>query len=117
MADLTPPIRHVRTKGDLRIALGAQLIRPDGSPVDLTGLNLEFEMINNLDGSVKVAQSGTGVTIVTALTGKVSKTFIAADVDTAGTFSAFFIITDDGGDTFPADGRKYLVEIVDQTAV
>ena len=117
MADLTPPIRHVRTKDDTRIELGAQLIRPDGSVVNLAGLTVEFRLIKNSDGTDKVAQTGLNVTIVDAATGKVSYDFQAVDVDTAGVFSAFFIIVTGGDDTFPADGRKYLVEIVDPAAV
>ena len=104
---------QVRQIGDIQIALAATLTRGDGTTaVDVTSLTVKFAMYDS-QGNVKVAESVTGVTKVVAATGKVSKTFLAADVNTAGTFYAYFITEDASGyqDTFPAKTGELKVTI------
>jgi hypothetical protein len=91
--------RHVN---DTEVALAATLIRPDGTPIDLTDLTVTFKMVGR-DGTVKVAETADNVTVTDAAAGEVQYTFQPADVDTAGTYHAYFIAIDGGGnrDTFP----------------
>lgn len=108
---------QVRQKGDLRIALAVTLKRPGvggAAPtvVDLTSLTLNFRMCTAL-GVDKVAQTASNVTVTDATAGQVKYTFQADDVDTPGTFHAYFIITDDGDDTFPVVAGDLQVEIMD----
>lgn len=60
---------------------------------DLTGYTVTFKMINAADGTTKVADSATGVTVTGAAAGEAQKEFAAADVDTAGVYWATFIAT------------------------
>jgi len=107
-----PPKVHVLHVGDLRTPIGAQLFQ-GGSAIDLTGLAVEFKMIDE-DGATKVAQSGTGVTLDDAANGKVSKTFVADDVDTAGNFFGYFVVLNGSdGDHFPVDQQGLLIQIQD----
>jgi hypothetical protein len=74
------------------------LTRGQGStPIDLTGLTVEFYI----------------VTVDDAENGLVFKEFTAADVDTAGRFYGYFVAIDgDGrGETFPVDGRLLVVKV------
>lgn len=70
---------------------------------NLTGKTLKFKMTNAATGVVKVAESTTGVTVETAASGTAYKTFLAADVDTAGIFNCAFVAYDGSASNhFPA---------------
>ena len=58
-------LRHV---GDTEVALAATLVRPDGTPVDLTGLTVKFTMVDAAGVDV-VAETVTGVLVTGAATG------------------------------------------------
>jgi len=104
---------HVIHKGDTRVPLAVTLKREkSNSVVDLTDLVVEFYMIDS-NGTVKVARSDTGVAVdADPTTGKVTKTFLDADVDTAGDFFAYFVVTESGEDeTFPVDTKRLVVQV------
>ena len=95
---------HTRQTGDTRIALSVTCLRPDRSVVDLDGLTLYFEMYD-ISGNVKVEKTSDNVAVTDVSGGVVQYTFQAADVDTEGTFFAYFIAESVGeaADTFPVE--------------
>ncbi len=99
-----------RQVGDTHVVLAATLKRPDGTVVDLTGLTAKFAMIAT-DGTAKVAETAASITDITG--GQVQYQFLDADVDTVGTFYAYFITETTGGkqDTFPAKRGDLRVKI------
>lgn len=110
------PQSHVCTVGDTLSPMGVQLVREDGAGgyavVDLTGLTVKFKMADR-EGTVVVAETVTGVSIIDATAGKVQYDFQATDVDTEGIFYAWFI-TYLGSEksTYPADGRSFSIRVV-----
>jgi hypothetical protein len=102
-----------RGVGDTGTPLAATLERPDGTAVNLTGLTVSFQMVSQATGADKVAETTSNVVLTDAANGQVKYTFQDADVDTAGTFYAYFrvIITGDDKDTFPAIGKEMEVVI------
>ncbi len=110
-----PPIQiQTRQVGDTRIALATTLKRPDATVVDVTGLTVKFRMCTAA-GVDKVAETASNVTVTDATNGQVKYTFQAADVDTAGTFHAYFIAETGAGaqDTFPVESGGMRVKIED----
>jgi hypothetical protein len=102
--------RQNRQVGNRRIAIAATLKRADKTVVDLTGLTVKFTMIDS-EGPVKVAETSIGVTVTDATAGEVQYDLLAADVDTEGTFFAYFIVETAGAlqDTFPAVKGEYKI--------
>jgi hypothetical protein len=101
---------HHRSVGDTLTPLGVTLSL-NGEAVNLTGRIVKFKMVAN-DGTVTVAETTTGITVTGATTGEVQYDFQAADVDTAGTFFAWFTVySGSEKDTYPADGRELQIEI------
>lgn len=94
-------IRHV--DGTL-VAIAATLQRPSGVVVDTTSLTVRFFMVS-VQGATKVAETSDNVTETDASAGEVQYDFQAADVDTPGTYYAYFTTEDGSGDkdTFPAE--------------
>ena len=92
-----------RQVGDLRTTIAATLTRPDGTVEDLTGLTIKFAMYD-AEGSTKVAKTEIGASATDATNGEVQYVPLAVDVDTPGTFFAYFIAETAGGkqDSFPA---------------
>ncbi len=108
-----PPTQiQTRQVGDTRVALAATLKRPDNTAVDVTGLTVKFRMCTDA-GVDKVAETSSNVTVTDATAGEVKYTFQAADVDTAGTFHAYFIVETGAGaqDTFPVVAGDMRVKI------
>lgn len=108
-------IIHDRMIGNTLTPLGAQLKQRNASgvyvPVVLTGLTVKFKMVAE-DGTVTVAETSTGVTIADATNGKVEYDFLAADVDTAGTYWGwFYVYSGTEYDSFPSDGRTFKIVI------
>ena len=102
-----------RMIGDTLTPLGAQLQQRDVSgtlaDLDVTSMTVKFQMVSEAS-AVKVAETDSNVSAVTAAEGKVQYDFQTTDVDTAGTFFAWFTaysLTEK--DTFPADGRTYKI--------
>ena len=114
---------HRRRVGDLRTVLPVTLKQADESgtlqAVNLTGLSVEFMMLNSATGAVKIAQTSTGVTLVTAASGTVNYDFSAGGVDTAGVYWGTFVVIQGGEeDSFPVmqQGLKIMIDSDTQTA-
>jgi len=102
-----------RQVGDRRTAIAAQLVRPDGTAVDVTGLTVKFKMVDS-QGTAVVAETTDNVTVNDATNGKVYYAPAAADVDTAGTFHAYFVVYDGTlGESFPVEAGHFRVQIHD----
>lgn len=99
------------TKGDLLRVPKAKLKNRDGTPVDLTGMTVKFRMVNQTGAVVEV--NDASATVVNALTGEVKYQWVVGDIDTAGSYWAWFIRVE-GGQTehFPA-GHLYEIIIYD----
>jgi hypothetical protein len=104
---------QTRQVGDTRIAIAATCKRPDGTVVDLTSLTLKFAMYNSQTGVAKVTETNSNVTVTSATDGEVQYDPQAADVDTEGTYYAYFIAEAAGGaqDTFPASKGDFQIII------
>ncbi len=99
-----------RQLGDTQVPLASTLTRPDGTVVDLSALTVKFAMVSS-NGDVKVAETGSNVSIVSPTDGTVNYAFQDADVDTAGRFYAYFITVNGSSkqDTFPAKRGDFTV--------
>jgi len=105
---------QTRQVGDIQIAIAATLQRADGTAVDLSSLTVKFAMYDR-DGTAKVAETTDNVSETDSVAGEVQYSPVAADVDTAGLYYAYFI-TEDGSskqDTFPATKKEFRIEIMD----
>jgi len=107
--------RHELSVGDTLTPMGATLQQKNASgvlaAVDLTGLTVKFQMVDSA-GTVKVAETTTGVTVTDAAAGKVQYDFQSADVDTEGTFYGWFTVySGSERDTYPIGGRELVIVI------
>ena len=102
-------IRHVC---DTQVALAVTLKRPDGTPVNLTGLTVKFKMFDS-EGTEVVAATEDNVSVTDAAAGECQYTFQAADVDTEGSYYAYFLTVDEDEkvDTFPV-ARDHLTIVL-----
>ena len=114
---------HQRRVGDTRTTLSVTLQQPDSTgtlqAVNLSGLTVEFSMVNAATGAVKIAKTATGITVVSEAAGTVNYDFSAAGVDTAGIFWGTFTVTQSGEtDAFPVKSQdlKILFDTATQTA-
>jgi len=109
-----PPQRQVRHVGDTEVAIAATLQRPDGTAVNLTGLTVKFRMVA-VDGTTKVAETASNVTVTDEASGQVQYNPQAADVDTAGVYHAYFVVIDGSSnrDTFPVKNGDLVIIITD----
>lgn len=106
---------HRRHINDTRTVLPATLMQPNSSGVDtavnLTGLTVKFKMVDSAGAEV-IAETATGVTVVTAASGTVNYDFSASGIDTAGTYYGYFTVDDSGEkDHFPVQGRGLKIRI------
>ncbi len=104
---------QTRQIGDRRIAIAATLKRPDNTVVDLSGLTPKFRMCTAL-GVDKVAETSSNVTVTDATNGLVQYAPQADDVDTVGTFHAYFIVETGAGlqDTFPVIAGDFQIKFM-----
>lgn len=98
---------HRITVGDTLTPLYVVLQQADEdgvlTAVNLTGKTVKFRLVDNR-GTVKTAETTTGVTVTSAADGEVSYDFQTADVDTAGLYWGWFTVySGSERDTFPAD--------------
>ena len=105
--------RQTRQVGDTLTAIAATLTRPDGTVVDVSALTTKFAMYEK-DGTIVVTETTDNVTETDAAAGEVQYDPQAADVDTPGTYYAYFIAESGGGaqDTFPVVTGELEIEIV-----
>ena len=104
---------HTRHITDTRTVLAATIKQPNAAGVDtaidLTGLTVEFKMLNQ-SGVAVIAQTGTGVTVTTAATGEVQYDFSTAGVATAGRYYGYFVVIDTTEtDHFPVVARELVI--------
>jgi hypothetical protein len=98
-------------QNDTSPALTGQLFNPDGSNPNLAGSTVKFIMRPAAGGSAKVDASAT---VVTASTGNVKYSWIAADTDTVGSFEGEFEVTFSGGAVQTYPNKGYLkIEVTD----
>ena len=114
---------HRRRVGDTRTVLPVTLQQPDSAgvlqAVNLTGLTLQFKMVNAATGATKIALTGTGVTVTTAASGQAQYDFSAAGVDAAGVYWGTFVVTQSSEtDSFPVRTQdlKICIDSETQTA-
>jgi hypothetical protein len=114
---------HRRRVGDLRTVLPVTLQQPDSNgvlqAVNLTGLTLQFKMMNAATGATAIALTSTGVTVTSAATGQAQYDFSAAGVTTAGIYWGTFVLTQSGEtDSFPVRTQdlKICIDSDTQTA-
>ena len=106
-----------RMVGDTLTPLGAHLWRKDtngdAEDIDVTSLTVKFKMVSEA-GGVKVAETDSNVSNVTASEGKVQYDFQPTDVDTAGVYFAWFTAYSGTEKlTCPKDGRTYKIILRD----
>ena len=112
---------HRRRVGDTRTVLPVALVQPNASgvltAVDLTGLSVQFKLVNAATSSTEIALTSTGVTVTTAATGQVQYDFSAAGVDTAGVYWGTFVVTQSSEtDSFPVI-QKNLKIVIDSDTI
>ena len=104
--------KQVRRVGDTRTAIAVTLKRPDNTVESLSGLTVTFQMTDT-KGEDKVAETSDNVSVTDAAAGQVQYNPQAADVDTEGTFFAYFRVADGSDkDTFPAIMGEFKIIIV-----
>lgn len=101
--------------GDTRTVLTADLKQESSSgveeDVDLTGLTVEFKMVD-CDGTAVISQTTSGVTVTNAAAGRVAYDFSSSGVATPGTYYGYFVVTDSGEtDHFPVNQRDLIIHI------
>lgn len=106
--------RQYRHIDDTLTAIAVTLQRPDGTAVDLTSLTVRFMMVLAQDGTVKVAETASNVSVTDASNGQCQYDPQAVDVDTAGTYYAYFTAEDGSSnkDTFPAKTGDFEIIIL-----
>ena len=113
--------RHTIAQGDSLTPLGATLKRKqtDGSltAIDLTGLTVKATIVNT-DETVEMAETTTGVTVVTAASGIVQYDFASgASALAVGTYYLYFVVYGAGAestekDTYPTPGEDLKLQVV-----
>lgn len=101
---------HRRIAGDRYRPIGAQLLR-NGSPVDVTGLSVQFKLVAD-DGTVIV--NWASATIVDADNGQVQYDLTSQNATdaVAGDYWAWFRIGDGTEwETFPPGGREWQIVV------
>ena len=99
------------SRGDTLVALSAILQDGSGVALDLSGQTITFYMESVTTGVAKV--SGAAASIVDAATGEVKYEWAAADVDTLGSYWAWFVRTLGGKRATHPIGDRLKIEIVD----
>jgi hypothetical protein len=107
--------KHSISVGDTLTPLAVQLKQKDVNgaiaAVSLVGATVKFTLVNSV-GTVIANEVTTGVSVTDQATGKVQYDFQAADVVAAGTFYGWFTVySGTEKDTYPAGGRKLVIEI------
>ena len=108
-------VTHERHINDTRTVLPFTLQQKNAAgtltAVDLTGMTVEFKMVDQFGVEV-IAQTNTGITVTTEASGEGQYDFSSAGVDEAGTYYGYVVVTDSGEpDHFPAEARGLVIVI------
>lgn len=111
---------HRRRVGDTRTVLPVALVQPNASgvltAVDLTGLTVQFKLINAATGATEIALTATGVSVTTAATGQVQYDFSTGWVSTGGVYWGTFVVTQSSEtDAFPVRTQDLKIVIDSDT--
>lgn len=106
------PYTKTFTQNCLRTAIADQLVDAStNSPINLTGSTVAFRMISQADKSVKI--NNASATLTDAPNGKVAYSWTGTDLDTAGLYWGWWLVTTNGKtENFPGDGEKMTVKVV-----
>lgn len=99
-----------RTVGDTVTPFGFTLTR-NGVAFDTTDYTVKWAM-EDIDGSTKVAETASRLTMTDDAAGQGQIDFTSTDVDTEGLFYIWIVAVHNSTskrETFPADGRKMAV--------
>lgn len=111
MAQQTRKIHTTDTRTKLSVELKQPNISGVDTVVDLTGLTVEFKMVDG-DGATVVTKTATGITVTDATNGLVEYDFQSAGVATPGMYYGYFVVTDTGEtDHFPVCTGDLRIEI------
>lgn len=107
----TAPTRRV---GDTLTPLYATIQQRDTTGTlaayNLTGKTVKFKMINAADGTTKIAETATGVTVETAASGTVYYDFSPSGCDQVGRFwGSFVVYSSTETDTAPAEHNGLVI--------
>ena len=105
-------------KGDTAPPIAVQIMKEsDNLPLDITSSTVTFSMYRTLDTSTLKVSAAAG-SIVDGSNGKIQYSWIGADTDAPGSYSAEFTVTLPSGKiaTFPPEGY-ILVEVLDKVGV
>jgi hypothetical protein len=109
MAEQIRTIHVGDTRTVLSVALSQKNAAGVDTVVDLTGLTVEFKLVNE-SGVEVIAQTGTGVTVTTAATGEVQYDFLSAGVAAPGRYYGYFVAIDTTEtDHFPVVARELVI--------
>jgi aspartate 1-decarboxylase len=92
-------LKHSMKTGDLRPYLQVKIFNPDGTPRNVVGDIIEFDM-KSASGNLVI--NGAAMTAVNAAQGIVEYRWQEGETDEAGIFRAEVVIN--GVDTFPKEG-------------
>ncbi len=106
--------------GDTTTVLPVTIGEPNSTGVwtarNLTGLTVKFKMVDAATGLAAIAETDTGVTVVTAASGTVNYDFSSGGVDAAGVYYGTFVVYDGAEpQSYPVDARGLKVVIDSDT--
>ena len=105
------PQYYTVTEGDTLAPIQGIIYKGDGTPQDLTGATVKFNMRQADEGDMKVTE-GAGAVVGNPSNGEVKYEWQDADVDTPGLYDGEFIITIGGKTlTFP-NRNKIIVSVI-----
>ena len=91
-------------KGDTWPPLRATLVEADGSPIDLSGATVTFQMEDDNNNSV----INSSAVIVSSSEGQVRYNWSSGDTDEVGTFEADFLVEFSSGKKATVPNREYI---------
>ena len=95
---------HLKT-GDTLPVLEAQLFAPDGTPLNLQGMQVRFRMGRYVDAPAEIVDGSEG---------RVRYRWRPGDTDVPGTHKAEFVVTTLGGDVQTVPNSGYLTIAIER---
>ena len=112
MAINSNPVQILTKMKDNEEAIGATLVDNQDVPIPLTGLSIQFRLVN-LDTETVVLDD-VSATIVSASAGQVKYQPATNVFDTVGSFAAWFKIVGTPDRVLPYDGAKFQIRVVSE---